>query len=398
MKLAERIRHVELSPTFRINAMARRMAAQGIDVLDFSVGEPDFDTPPSAKAAGSAAIARNLTRYTANEGTLELRTAIAAKLLADNGLAYGPEQILVSPGAKASLSCAALALFGPGDEVIVPRPYWVSYPEQIRLAGATPVALGAREADGFKIKANDLDAAITPRTRGIIVNYPANPTGACYDRTELAAIAEVAVAKDLVVVADEIYEKLLYDRRVFVSIAALGPEIAARTVVVNGMSKAFAMTGWRLGYAAGPKPIIDAMAKIQSHTTSHPSSISQAAGEAALREAGDDVRRMAAEFERRRDAIVGLLGTMPDLRCVAPAGAFYVFPNVSGLFGRTIGGRAIGCGQDVAEALIETARVAVVPGEAFGSADHIRISFSCSMERIEDGMRRIAAAIGSSSV
>ena len=393
MRLADRIRHVELSPTFKINAMARQMKAQGIDVLDFSVGEPDFDTPLVAKEGGKSAIDRNLTRYTANEGTHELRQAIAAKLKRDNGLTYGTDQILVSPGAKASLYCAVMALYGPGDEVLVPQPYWVSYPEQIRLAGAKPQPLVAAEANGFKITARELDAAIGPQTRGLILNYPSNPTGACYDRSELSALAEVVVRRDLVVIADEIYEKLLYDRRAFTSIAAIGPEVAARTVVVNGMSKAFAMTGWRLGYAAGPKEIVEAMGKVQSHTTSHPASISQAAGEVALREAEGDVSHMAAEFEKRRDAIVARLAKLAGVTCVPPAGAFYVFPNVSRWFGRAIGGRTVTCGQDVAEALLETARVAVVPGEAFGSRDHIRISFSCSMDRIEEGLRRIGAGL-----
>jgi len=393
MKLAERIRHIELSPTFRINAMARKLAAEGQDVVDFSVGEPDFPTPAAAKEAGKAAIDRNVTRYTANEGTLELRQAIAAKLHADNGLTYTPDQILASPGAKSSLYCAAMALFGHDDEVLIPEPYWVSYPEQIRLAGAKPVPLPAREENGFKLTPLELDVAVGSQTKGIILNYPSNPTGACYDRAELAALAEVIVEHDLVVVADEIYEKLLYDRRTFTSIAAVGEAIAERTVVVNGMSKAFAMTGWRLGYAAGPKRIIDAMAKVQSHTTSHPASMTQAAGLAALRGAGDDVHRMAAEFETRRDAVVATIATWPRVSCVSPAGAFYVFPNVSGLFGRKIGDRAVTCGQDVAEALLATARVAVVPGEAFGSSDHIRISFSCAMDRLQEGLRRIGEAI-----
>lgn len=394
MKLAGRIQEVALSPTFKINAIANRLKSQGVDILDFSVGEPDFPTPSSAKEAGKSAIDRNLTRYTANEGTLELRRAIVEKLNADNGLHYGTDQILVSTGAKASLYCAMLALFGPGDDVLVPHPYWVSYPEQVRLAAATPVALVAREANGFKITAKELDAAVGTKTRGLILNYPGNPTGACYDRAELAAIAEVIVKHDLVVIADEIYEKLLYDRRAFTSIAALGPEILARTVVVNGMSKAYAMTGWRLGYAAGPKSVIEAMGKVQSHATSHPASISQAAGEAALREAGEDVKTMAGEFERRRNAIVAKLKELPGVTCVPPAGAFYVFPNVSGLFGRSIGGKKVTSGQDVAEALLETARVAVVPGEAFGSPLHIRMSFSCSMETIGEGMRRIGEALG----
>ena len=393
MRLAGRIDRIELSPTFKINATANRMKAQGVDVIDFSVGEPDFPTPACAKEAGKSAIDKNLTRYTANEGTLDLRHAIVAKLLRDNELVYGTDQILASNGAKSSLYFAMLALFGPGDEVLVPHPHWVSYPELVRLAGAAPVPLVASEANGFKITAKELNAAVGPKTRGLILNYPSNPTGACYDRTELAAIAEVAVQRDLVVIADEIYEKLLYDRRTFTSIAALGPKIAARTVVVNGMSKAYAMTGWRLGYAAGPKTIIDAMGKVQSHATSHPSSISQAAGAAALTDAGEDITRMAAEFERRRNSIVGKLKELPGITCVSPAGAFYVFPNVSGLFGRSIGGKKVTSGQEMAEALLESARVAVVPGEAFGSRDHIRISFSCSMETIGEGMRRIGEAL-----
>ena len=391
--LADRIAHIELSPTFRINAIARRMKAEGIDVLDFSVGEPDFPTPLSAKEAGVRAIEGDVTRYTANEGTLELRQAIAAKLLRDNGLTYGTDAILVSPGAKASIFCAAMALFGPGDEVLIPTPYWVSYPEQIRLAGAVPVPLLARESNGFKITPAELSAAITPRTRGLILNYPSNPTGACYDRDQLAALASVVIEKNLAVIADEIYEKLIYDGRTFTSFAAVSPDAASRTVVVNGMSKAFAMTGWRIGYAAGPKAWIEAMGKVQSHATSHPASMAQVAGEAALRLAGADVTTMAAAFERRRNLIVSLLAKLPAVSCVTPAGAFYAFPNVSRLFGRSIGGRKVASGQDVAEALLETARVAVVPGEAFGSSDHVRISFSCSRERIDQGIARIAEAI-----
>ena len=391
--LAERIGRIELSPTFRINATARKMRAEGIDVLDFSVGEPDFPTPPSAKEAGKHAIDTDFTRYTANEGTLTLRRAIVKKLADDNALTYGPDQILVSPGAKASLYFAAMALFGPGDEVVVPSPYWVSYPEQIRLAGAEPVLVEAKESNGFKLAPHDLERAIGSKTKGLFLNYPCNPTGACFDGDELAAIAKIAVAHDLVVIADEIYEKLLYDGRAFTSIAAISKEIAARTVVVNGMSKAFAMTGWRLGYAAGPKAIIDAMATVQSHATSHPASITQAAGEAALEGAGDDVRKMAQAFAARRDKIVGAIEAIPGMSCVTPAGAFYVFPNVAKLFGRTVGGRAIHSGGDLAEALLETARVAVVPGEAFGSKDHIRLSYACSRATIDEGMKRIADAL-----
>jgi aspartate aminotransferase len=393
MKLAGRIAGIELSPTFRINAAARALAASGVDVLDFSVGEPDFPTPAAAKDAGKAAIDGDVTKYTANEGTLELRKAIAAKLSRDNGLAYAPDAILASPGAKASLYCAVMALFGPGDEVLVPAPYWVSYPEQIRLAGATPVVVPAREANGFKVTAEEFEARCTKVTRGLILNYPSNPTGACYDARELAAIAEVAKRHDLVVIADEIYEKLLFDGRTFTSIASVTPDAFERTVVVNGVSKAFAMTGWRLGYAAGPKEIIDSMAKVQSHTTSHPSSMSQVAAKAALESSEPDVRRMAAKFAERRDVIVAGIAARGRVTLVPPAGAFYVYPNVAGLFGRSIGGRVVNSGQDVAEALLEAARIAVVPGEAFGTSEHVRFSFACSMARIREGLARLATAI-----
>lgn len=395
MRLARRAGAVDLSPTFRINAKARALRAEGVDVLDFSVGEPDFATPAPAKRAGKDAIDRDVTRYTANEGTIELRRAIAAKLARDNGLAYTPSQILVSPGAKASLYLAAMTLFEAGDEVILPSPYWVSYPEQIRLAGATPVLVPAREEDGFVLQAESLRRAVGPETRGLLLNYPANPTGACYDRASLEALAEVVIDRDLVVVADEIYEKLLYDGRTFTSFAALSEETYARTVVVNGMSKAFAMTGWRLGYAAGPAEVVEAMGRLQSHATSHPASISQAAGLAALNDAEGDVRRMAASFAKRRDAMVAGLAGIPGLSIVPPAGAFYVFPNVSRLFGRTIGGRVVRSGEDVALALLDVARVAVVPGEAFGSTDHVRLSYACSMKRIEEGVARIRGAIAS---
>jgi len=393
MKLAGRIAGIELSPTFRINAAARALAAQGVDVLDFSVGEPDFPTPPAAKEAGKAAIDGDVTKYTANEGTLELRKAIAAKLLRDNGLTYAPDAILASPGAKSSLSCAVMALFSPGDEVLVPSPYWVSYPEQIRLAGATPVVVPTRESAGFKLTAAELDAACTVNTRGLFLNYPSNPTGACYDAGELTSIAEVARRRDLVVIADEIYEKLLFDGRTFTSIASLSDDAYGRTVVINGVSKTFAMTGWRLGYAAGPKEIVEAMAKVQSHTTSHPASISQAAARAALSESEADVRRMAAKFAERREVIVQGIGTLPGVTLVPPAGAFYVYPNVAGLFGREIGGRVVRSGQDVAEALLTAARIAVVPGEAFGTTHHVRLSFACSMSRIREGIARLQAAL-----
>ncbi len=389
--LAERVTRMEHSPTLRIAALAGRMKAEGLDVLDFSVGQPDFPTPDVAKEAGKRAIDANRTGYTISEGIVELRTAIADKLLRDNGLDYPPEDIIVSPGAKAGLYFLAMTLFQPGDEVLIPSPYWVSYPEQVNLADATPVFVPAAEAGGFKLTPEELAAAVTPRTKAVILNYPSNPTGACYDAAELAALAQVCLEHDLLVISDEIYEKLLYDGRIFTSIASLGPEIKARTVVVNGMSKSYSMTGWRLGYAAGPHDIIDGMAKVQSHSTSNPTSIAQWAGLEALRSAGDDVERMRQEFEVRRNLIIRRLGAIPGIACAPPAGAFYAFPNVSACFS---GGRVTSA-LDLAGYLLEEARVAVVPGEAFGSPHHIRLSYACSLAQIEEGMDRLTTALES---
>jgi len=390
---AARTRRVQLSSTFRVAGLARDLRSRGVDVVDFSVGEPDFATPTVVKEAGKRAIDRDVTRYTANEGTVELRRAIAAKLLADNGLRYEVDEILVSPGAKASLYCAAMALYDEGDEVIIPCPCWVSHPEQVRLAGATPVFVHGSEDNEFKITPDQLHAAITPRSKAVILNYPSNPTGACYDRDELAELARVCLDHRLVVVADEIYEKLLFDGRTFTSIASTSEEMKNATVIVNGLSKSFAMTGWRVGYAAAPRAIIAEMAKVQSHSSGHPSSISQVAGLEALGAAGGEVAAMARQFEARRDAVVELIRAVPGWGCVRPAGAFYAFPNVSAELGQTRSGRVIATATDLAMVLLETAHVAVVPGEAFEAPHHIRISFACSMERIAEGMRRIAEVL-----
>ncbi len=392
--LATRLDSIALSPTFRVNALARSLRERGVDVVDLSVGEPDFPTPGPVKEAGKAAIDRDLTRYTANEGTLALRQAIAAKLLRDNNLAYEPSEIVVSPGAKASLFCATMALFEPGDEVLVPSPYWVSHPEMVRLAGAVPVFVPAREERGFRVDPAALEAAITPRTRGLILNYPSNPTGATYAQDELRAIGDLCVRRNLVILADEIYEKLVYDGRAFTGIASLDPAFRARTVVVNGMSKAYAMTGWRVGFAAAPKEIAEAIARVQSHSTGHPASMSQEASLAALVGGDETIAAMRIEFERRRDEVVRSLSGIPGVTCVRPQGAFYAFPNVSGLFGRPLrDGAAVRSGQEVAVRLLEKAHVAVVPGEAFGSARHVRFSFACSMERLREGLARTAEAL-----
>ena len=393
MNLAERADRISHSPTLRIAALAKKMRAGGADVLDFSVGQPDFPTPVSAKEAGKTAIDDNRTGYTANEGIPELREAIADKLRLENDLDYPPADIIVSPGAKATLYFLAMALFQAGDEVLIPSPYWVSYPEQVGLAEATPIFIQSEEKNSFGLTAAELEAAVTPRTKALILNYPNNPTGSCYERVELEALARVCVEHNLLVISDEIYERLIYDGRTFTSIASLGTEIKSRTVVVNGMSKAFSMTGWRLGYAAGPSAIIDAMGKIQSHSTSNATSISQWAGLEALRWAGDDVNRMVAAFQERRDVMLARLLAFPGVTCPRPAGAFYAFPNVSAYFGRSHPGGVIGSALDLSTYLLDTAHVAVVPGEAFGAPGNVRLSYATSKEKIEEGTSRIAVAL-----
>ncbi len=393
MKLAARASRIVPSPTLSIAATAKAMAAQGIDVVDFAAGEPDFDTPDPIKAAAEAAIRSGFTKYTASSGIDELRQAIAKKLEADHGLQYEKSQILVSCGAKHTLYNIAEALFEAGDEVLIPAPFWVSYQDQVLLNDATPVLVHTREEDGYAITADMLKARITPRTKAIIVNSPCNPTGATYDRASLEGIAQIALAHDLAIISDEIYEKITYDGVRPISIASLGRDVAARTIIVNGVSKAYAMTGWRIGYAAGPKDVITAMANIQSQSTSNPTSISQKAAVAALNSGDAFPKLMVQEFDKRRKVIVDRLNRIPGVSCRMPTGAFYAFPNVSGLFGRGHAGGAITSASDLAAYLLQEAKVAVVPGEPFGSASHIRLSYATSLEAITSGLDRIDAAI-----
>jgi len=392
MKLAARAGRIAPSPTLAMAATAKAMAAQGIDVIDFSSGEPDFDTPEPVKAAAEAAIRSGFTKYTPSSGTDELRAAIAEKLLVEQGLRYEKAQILVSCGAKHSLYNLAEALLEAGDEVIIPVPYWVSYSDQVLLNDATPVLLSTREEEGYTIHADELERCITPRTKAIIVNSPCNPTGATYDRATLERIAAIAVRRDIVIVSDEIYEKVLYDGVRHVSIASLGSDVAARTVVINGVSKAYAMTGWRIGFAAGPKHLLTAMANIQSQSTSNPCSISQKAAVAALRLGGSFTEKMVAEFDQRRRVMVERLNAMPGVRCSMPTGAFYAFPNVQGLLGRQGPGGTVKTPTDLANYLLHDARVAVVPGEPFGSSHHLRMSYATGMDIIRRGMDRLEAA------
>ena len=369
MKLAARAGRIVPSPTLSIAATAKAMAAQGIDVVDFAAGEPDFDTPDPVKAAAESAIRAGFTKYTASSGIDELKQAIARKLEADQGLRYEKSQILVSCGAKHTLYNIAEALFEAGDEVLIPAPFWVSYQDQVLLNDATPVLVQTREADGYALTAEMLKARITPRTKAIIVNSPCNPTGATYDRASLEGIARIALEHDLAIISDEIYEKIIYDGVRHISIASLGPEVAARTVIVNGVSKAYAMTGWRIGYAAGPKDV------------------------AALNGGDAFPTQMVQEFDRRRRVIVERLNKIPGVSCRMPTGAFYAFPNISGLFGRKHAAGAIASASDLAAYLLQEAKVTVVPGEPFGSASHVRLSYATSLETITRGLDRIDEAI-----
>lgn len=392
MKLAARVSRIAPSPTLAMAAKAKAMAAQGLDVIDFSAGEPDFDTPDPVKAAAEEAIRAGFTKYTPSSGIDELRGAIADKLRTDLGVRYEKSQILVSCGAKHSLYNLAEALLEAGDEIIIPIPYWVSYSDQALLNDATPVLLETTEAQEYAVHAAALERLITPRTKAIIVNSPCNPTGATYDRATLEEIASVAVRHDLLVISDEIYEKVLYDGAAHVSIASLGSEIAARTVIINGVSKAYAMTGWRIGYAAGPQELLTAMANIQSQSTSNPCSIAQKAAVAALRLGEPFTVKMVEEFSRRRTTIVNGLNKIPGVRCQMPRGAFYAFPNIKGVLGKQGPSGMLKTPNDVAQYLLNEAKIATVPGEPFGSREHLRLSYATSMTSITNGLKRLEEA------
>jgi len=384
---------VSPSKTFGVDALVREMRSQGVDVVGFSLGEPDFDTPDHIKDAAVDAIRAGFTKYTPTAGILELRQAICEKLRADNGLSYGPQEVLVSCGAKHSIFNAVFALCDEGDEVIILGPYWVSYPEMVYLAGGVPVIVEGDIGRGFKVSASAIENAVTPRTRAIIFNSPCNPTGSVYSRQEIGEIADVAARHGIVVIADEIYEKLIYGDAEHVSIASLGTEMKDLAIVVNGVSKTYAMTGWRIGYAAGPAEVIRAMGTIQGHVTSNPTSISQKAALAGIAGGREPLERMRREFARRRDYMVGRLNEMPGLVCPVPEGAFYAFPDVSHCFGGRLEDVEITDSTTFAEALLRHAHVAAVPGVAFGNDRCVRLSYAASMERITEGLDRIEAAL-----
>lgn len=392
MRLSKRASSIKPSPTLSIDARAKALKAEGVDVVNFGAGEPDFDTPEDIKESAIEAIKTGFTKYTPVGGIDELKTAIIEKFKRDNGIIYKKSEIIVSCGAKHSLYNIAEALFDMGDEVIIPAPYWVSYPDQVLLNDAVPVIANTEEENSFKITPELLKANLSRRTKALILNSPSNPTGAAYDRKALEEIADMAITHDFYVISDEIYEKLIYDGFKHISIASLGEEIKKRTIVVNGISKSYAMTGWRIGFAAGPEEVISAMTNIQSQSTSNPASISQKAALKALTGSQSFVHRLVSEFDRRRIYMVERLNKINGISCLKPLGAFYAFPRVSFYYGKSFNGNVINSSFDLSSYLLEGANVAVVPGGAFGDDRYIRLSYATSMEDIVKGIDRIENA------
>lgn len=394
IRLSQRSESVTPSASMGIEARIGEMRAAGEPVISFGVGEPDFPTPEIIKEAGHEAINTNQTKYTPAGGTVALRKAIGAQLKADTGLDYKPSQITVTNGAKEALYLAFQALCDKGDEVLVPAPYWVSYLEQVKLAEATPVIIPTTLETGFKVTPETLRTATSPRTRIFILNSPSNPTGMVYTQAELEDVAEWARTNEIIIITDEIYDRVLYVDN-YARLLNVAPDLASRTIVINGLSKTYSMTGWRIGYAAGPEVVIKAMAKIQSHSTSHPSSISQyAALKAYTTNLKTEVDKMVAAFRERRDWIVEALNEIPGVRCLKPEGAFYVFPDFSEILGRELkGGRVCQTTAELAEYLLDEAKVGLVHGEAFGAPGCARLSYALSLDKIKEGVGRIKEAL-----
>jgi len=393
---SDALRRIAPSATIAISAKARALKAEGKNVIALSAGEPDFDTPDNIKDAAIAAIRAGKTKYTDPDGMPELKVAICAKFKRENGLDYKPNQIHIAPGGKPVIYNALVATVNPGDEVVIPAPYWVSYPDMVLLAGGTPVPVATTAENGFKLNAADLEAAITPKTKWLILNSPSNPSGAAYTRAELQAIADVLLRHPQVwVLTDDMYEHLVFDDFEFVTIAQVEPKLYDRTLTMNGVSKAYAMTGWRIGYAAGPEALIKAMAKMISQTTSNPSSISQWAAVEALNGTQDFIKPNARLFQKRRDLVVSMLNQASGIHCPTPEGAFYVYPSVEGLIGKTApSGKVIATDEDFAVELLETEGVAVVHGAAFGLSPFFRISYATSEDVLEDACGRIQRFCG----
>ncbi len=393
MKLSQFTRQLKPSETLAISTKAKALRAQGRNIIDFGLGEPDFATPSNIIRAAEHAMAEGFTKYTPPAGLPALRQAIASKFKRENDLDYAPEQIIVSCGAKQALYNVAMVLLDAGDEVLIPGPYWVTYPTQVLLAGGTPVIIPTTVADDFKITGDLLRRYLTPKTKGIILNSPCNPTGAVYTPAELEDLARVLLDTDLFIITDEIYEHIIYDGLKQISIATLDPALKARSLVVNGFSKSYAMTGWRLGYCAGPREVIEMCDRLQSQTTSNATSFAQVAGIEALTGPQDSVLAMAQAFEQRRNFVVQRLNAIPGITSNAPHGAFYIFPNIAALFGRRAQGKPLTTAAAVADYLLEAAGVALVPGDAFGDEHYMRISYASSMAELEDGLGRIDRAV-----
>jgi len=392
--IAERLKKVAPSLTLAIDAKAKQMIKDGVDLVGFGAGEPDFNTPENIKEAGINAIKANKTRYTPASGIPELKAAVAEKFKKENGLEYKPSDIIISCGAKHSLYNIFMAILNPGDEVIIFSPYWVSYEEQVKIADGVPVFVRLDEPRNFEIDFNMLEKKITKKTKAMIVNSPSNPTGAVLSVDSLKKLADIALKHKLIIVSDEIYERFIYNGKKHISIASFSKEVKAQTIVVNGVSKTYAMTGWRIGYLASDnKEIVSAIDNLQSHSTSNPATMTQVAAIEALKTPDSVVQAMASEFDKRRQHIMKRLDGIPGLTYVEPEGAFYIFPNFSSFTGKTIKGRKIKGSLDLAEMLLNEAKVAVVPGIAFGTDNHFRLSYATSMANIDKGLDRIAEAL-----
>jgi aspartate aminotransferase len=394
MNLANRLKAIKPSPTLALNAKAKALAAQGVDVVSLAAGEPDFDTPEFIKQAAVEALRQGFTKYTPTSGIQELREAICAKLERDNKLTFAPDQVLVTVGAKHAIYNFFQALLNEGDEVIILAPYWVSYPEMVQLAGGKPVIVETREEDGFAPDPDAIRRALSPRTKAVVLNSPSNPSGAVFSRSALEGIAQALRGHDCLVVSDDIYEKLLYQGQ-FLNIGNVAPDLLPRLVVINGMSKAFSMTGWRMGYAAGPKWLLSGMQMIQDQSTSNAASFAQKAALAALRGPPDFFAPMVEEYRGRRDMVVDALNSMEGVRCRSPEGAFYVLPNVRGLFGRSYKDAPLTSSVQISEILLNDFRVAAMPGAPFGAEGYIRMSFATSREQLRKGLERFREFVAS---
>ena len=393
MQLSSFAKILKPSETLAVSTKAKTLRAQGRDVIDFGLGEPDFNTPANVIRAAEHAMAEGYTKYTPPVGLPELRRVIAEKLKRENQLDFTPEQIVVSCGAKHVLYNLAMLLVGPGDEVIIPGPCWVTYPAQVEMAGATPVVIPTTMEADFKITGEVLRRYMTPKTKGFILNSPCNPTGTVYTPEELEDLAQVLLDTEMFIITDEIYERIIFDGVKQISIASLDPALKERSIIVNGFSKTYAMTGWRLGYCAGPADLIEAYGRLQSQTTSNATSFVQVAGIEALTGPQDTVAKMVAEFERRRNFVVEQLNAMSGVTCNTPRGAFYVFPKVDALYGKSAQGRTVQTSMDMADYLLDEAGVALVPGDGFCDDRYVRISYATSMELLQTGLERMRQAL-----